>query len=140
MAGMRSRSRIIVAASLLAAVAVALSARAAEPEKAKSRIKESAYYEFRGHMSDRNTLDGTFTLGWNKGSQVIVITPETKVFRKGRPAKLHDTKTGDACRGVGKVIKGKLVAIAVAFGSEGVELPSGLKLPESITTAPNTGE
>lgn len=105
----------------------------AEPKASKSSVREGAYYEFRGRMSDRNTLEKTFTLGWDKGSQVIAVAGDTKVDRYGRGAKLDDAKSGDAVRGFGRVLKGRLVAIAVAFGDEGVELPPGIKIPESIT-------
>lgn len=129
----------------LASVAVGFSfltasASAAEPKKKGDQIREGAYYEFRGHVSDRNTLENTFTLIWEKGSQLIRITTNTVLYRRGRPAKLEEVKAGDAARGVGQAIKGKLVATAVAFGEEGVELPPNVRVPESITLPPPTRE
>ncbi len=118
-------------------VGVAISAEAKDQAGEKSKVKEGAYYEFRGRMSDRDTLAQTFTLGWAKGSQLIVVARDTKVFRRGKAAKLDEAKSGDAARGFGRVINGKLVAVAVAFGDEGVELPAGIKIPESITLPPN---
>ena len=90
-------------------------------------------------MSDRDTIANTFTLGWDKGSQIVAVTKDTKVFRHGHAAKLDDAKSGDAARGFGRVINGKLIAVAVAFGDEGVELPAGIKIPESITLPPSRG-
>jgi hypothetical protein len=133
---MRSRARTLVASVTLAAIALSSGAVAAEPKSDKARIREGAYYEFRGRMSDRNTLEHTFTLGWDKGSQVIAIAPDTKVFRRGRAARIDDAKSGDAAHGFGRVVKGRFVAIAVAFGDEGVQLPASVKIPESITLPP----
>ncbi len=131
---MRSRLQLrIIASVVLTALPFTICARAGEPKKEATRIKESAYYEFRGHVADRNTIENTFTLGWDKGSQVIVVTPKTKIFRHGQAVKLESVKAGDAARGVGQVMKGKLVASAVAFGAEDVELPSNVKVPGSIT-------
>ena len=112
-------------------------APAREPKRQETRIKENAYYEFRGHVSDRNTIENNFTLGWDKGSQIIVVTANTRIFRHGHAAKLESVKAGDAARGLGQVIKGKLIASAVAFGAEGVELPPSVKVPTSITLPPS---
>ncbi len=130
------RPRIFVVLALLAFLPAPVPLCARQP-KEREKLKEDAYYEFRGHMSDRNTIDRTFTLGWDKGSQVIAITSETKIFRHGRAAKLEETKAGDAVRGIGQAKGRRLVAFAVAFGEEGVELPSFLKVPESITLPPS---
>lgn len=130
-----SRLRMLVVVALLAQ-----SAAGAEPKDAKSKVRDGAYYEFRGRISDRNTLENTFTLGWDKGSQIIAIARDTKVFRYGRAARLEDAKSGDAVRGFGRVAKGRLVAIAVAFGDEGVELPASVKIPDSITLPPSQYE
>ena len=131
---MRSRLRLAIIATItLAACPLLPGAHAKEPKKEETKIKENAYYEFRGHVSDRNTIERTFTLGWDKGSQIIVVTPDTKIFRHGQVAKLDSVKAGDAAHGLGQVTKGKLVATAVAFGAEGVELPPNLKVPSSIT-------
>jgi hypothetical protein len=111
-----------------------------DPSKAgKSRIKEGAYYEFRGHIYDRSTIERNFTLYWGEGNQVIAVSRDTKIFRRGRPAQLNDVKSGDAVRGIGQVKNGKLIAYAVAFGDEGVELPASVKVPDSITLPPSIG-
>jgi hypothetical protein len=81
-------------------------------------------------------MENTFTLVWTSGSQIIAITPSTKVFRFGRMANLDSVKAGDAARGFGQAQKGLLVATAVAFGAEGVELPGHVKVPTSITLPP----
>lgn len=125
-----------MAAAALAVVATINSSFAQGPAKSKSLVKEGAYYEFRGRMSDRDTLANTFTLGWDKGSQVVVVTRETKIFRKGRAARLEDARSGDAAPGFGRINDGKLLAVAVAFGDAGVELPPSIKIPESITLPP----
>jgi len=116
-------------------------AQAEEPrKKGTAKVKEGAYYEFRGRVADRNTLDHTFTLGWSKGSQTIVVNRDTKIFRKGQAASLEEIKAGDAARGVGLAKNGRLLAFAVAFGDEGVELPPGLNLPETITLPRQQGD
>jgi hypothetical protein len=129
---------VVILTVALAACAFAESPAAVDPKNEKSKVREGAFYEFRGRISDRNTLEKTFTLGWDKGSQLIAIAPDTKVFRYGRAARLEDAKSGDAVRGFGRVVKGKLVAVAVAFGDEGVELPLGIKIPDSITLPPQS--
>lgn len=135
---MRSRLRsAILAAVALAAFPVMPCAQAKEPKKEETKVKENAYYEFRGHVSDRNTIENTFTLEWAKGSQIIAVTANTKIFRHGKGVKLESVKAGDAARGLGQVIKGKLIASAVAFGADGVELPPHLKIPTSITQPPS---
>lgn len=139
---MKSRWRSVLV-GLIALRACSLDpAFAMEPAKTKTdgKIREGAYYEFRGHVSDRDTIQRNFTLGWEKGSQKITVTAETKIFRQGRAARLEEAKAGDAARGVGQAINGKLVAVAVAFGSEGVELPRDIKVPDSITLPPTTRE
>ncbi len=134
---MRSRLRLrIIASVVLTALLFTICAQATEPKKEATRITENAYYEFRGHVTDRNTIENTFTLEWSKGSQIVMISPETKIFRHGQAAKLESVKAGDAARGVGQAMKGKLVASAVAFGAEGVELPSNVKVPDPITLPP----
>ena len=134
---MRSRLRLAILATIaLTALPFVPCAQAKEPKKEATKIKENAYYEFRGHVTDRNTIENTFTLGWSKGSQIIMVTTDTKIFRHGQAAKLESVKAGEAARGLGQVTKGKLIATAVAFGSEGVELPSSLKVPTSITLLP----
>ena len=125
---------IVFSGVLVAALAGALTA--AESKADKGKVRDGAFYEFRGHISDRNTLEKTFTLGWDEGSQVIAIAPETKIFRHGRAANLDDAKSGDAVHGYGRVQKGKLVAFALAFGDEGVELPRSVRVPDSITLPP----
>jgi hypothetical protein len=120
-------------------LAAFLASAPAQPGAAKQggpRIKEGAFYEFRGHIYDRSTIEHNFTLYWGQGRQVIFVSPDTKIFRHGRGAQLQEIKSGDAVRGVGQVKKGKLVAFAVAFGEEGVELPAGFKVPETITLPP----
>lgn len=129
-------ARALVASVVLAPFALPFAVLAAEPESGRGKVREGTYYEFRGRMSDRNTLEHTFTLGWDKGSQLIAVTRETRVFRRGRAAKLKDAKSGDAAHGFGRVLKGKLVAVAVAFGDEGVQLPPSVKIPDSITLPP----
>ncbi|MFL6568101.1 MAG: hypothetical protein ACJ8LI_02955 [Chthoniobacterales bacterium] len=133
---MRSTSLRPVAAFCALLLALACSAPAKDPAGGKSNVKEGAYYEFRGHMSDRDTIANTFTLGWDKGSQPIVVNHDTRVFRYGRAAKLGDAKAGDAARGFGRVLNGKLIAVAVAFGDDGVELPPQVTIPPSITLPP----
>jgi hypothetical protein len=131
---MGSRLRLAIIATItLTAFPLVPCAQAKEPKKEETKIKENAYYEFRGHVSDRNTIEHTFTLEWDKGSQIILVTADTKIFRHGQAAKLDSVKAGDAVRGLGQVSKGKLIASAVAFGGEGVELPPSLKVPTSIT-------
>ncbi len=130
---MRPPRCVITGSIALALLALGELGDAKEPSKGKGAVREGAYYEFRGHMSDRNTIENTFTLGWDKGSQVIAVTRDTKVFRYGRGAKLEEAKAGDAARGFGRVMNGKLIASAVAFGDEGVELPPSVKIPGSIT-------
>lgn len=132
---LRLRALLRFAATLL--LVMTISSEAKDAETAKAKIKEGAYYEFRGRISDRDTIAHTFTLGWAKGSQLITVTRDTKVFRHGRAAKLDEAKSGDAARGFGRVINGHLIAVAVAFGDEGVELPAGIRIPESITLPPN---
>ena len=135
---MRSRLWLpIVALMVLTAFPCTIRAQAREPKKEATQIKENAYYEFRGHVTDRNTIENTFTLEWSKGSQIIMISSATKIFRHGQVAKLESVKAGDAARGFGQAMKGKLVASAVAFGAEGVELPSSVKVPTSITLPPS---
>ena len=46
--------RIVALFALL--LALACSAPAKDPAGGKSNVKEGAYYEFRGHMSDRDTI------------------------------------------------------------------------------------
>ena len=104
--------------------------------QAKEPLKEEAYYEFRGRVTDRNTIENTFTLVWTDGSQRIALTPSTKVFRFGQMARLESVKAGDAARGIGQARKGMLIASAVAFGDESVELPRDLKVPTAITLPP----
>ena len=134
---MRSRLRLpIIASVVLTAFPCTIRAQAREPKNEATRIKENAYYEFRGHVTDRNTIENTFTLEWSRGSRVIVITPETKLFRYGQGVKLDAVKAGDAARGVGQATKGKLMASAVAFGAEGVELPSNVKIPTPTKVTP----
>ncbi len=138
---MRSRLLVVVAAFTLAVLALVSSAPAKEPRrKDREPIKENAYYEFRAHISDRNTLEHTFTLGWDTGSQIVVVTRDTRIYRKGRAADLEDAKAGDAARGFGQVKNGKLIALAVAFGEEGVELPPNVKIPDVITLPPAPGQ
>jgi hypothetical protein len=98
---------------------------------------EGAFYQFRGHIYDRSTIARTFTLYWAEGSQPIIVTPGTKIYRKGRLAPLEAVKSGDAVFGVGQVRNKRLIAVAVAFGDEGVELPPSAKVPTSIVL-PNT--
>ena len=128
--------RILQTAIVLMAFPFTICAQATEPKKEATRMKENAYYEFRGHVTDRNTIENTFTLEWSKGSQIITVSAETKIFRYGNAAKLDSVKAGDAVRGVGQATKGKLVASAVAFGAEGVELPSNVKVPNPSTLPP----
>lgn len=136
------RWRTVVAGLVALRVCSFQLALGAEPVKKKdnAKIREGAYYEFRGHISDRDTIQRSFTLGWDKGSQKITVTSETKIFRQGRVARLEEAKAGDAVRGVGQAMKGNLVAVAVAFGSEGVELPRDIRIPDAITLPPNTRE
>ncbi len=136
---MRSRLEIIVTWLAFSAFSFATSIQASEPKKKKGEIQENAFYEFRGHISDRNTLGHTFTLGWDKGSQIIVVMRDTIVYRKGQAAKLEEAKAGDAARGFGQVKNGKLIALAVAFGQEGVELPPNVKVPDLIKLPPAPG-
>lgn len=90
------------------------------------------------------TIEGTiahnFTLYWSAGSQPISVTRETKIYRKGQLAPLESVKSGDAVCGVGQARSGRLIAIAVAFGDDGVELPASAKVPSSITLPNNTGD
>src|SRR5450755_1865954 len=119
---MRSHLRIIAVAVVLAGLATPNFSSAIEPKKKeKDQIKEGAYYEFRGHLYDRSTIARNFTLYWSEGSQPISVTPDTKIYRKGQPAPLDSVKSGDAVCGVGQVRNGKLIAVAVAFGDDGVE-------------------
>ena len=104
---------------------------AKDPPK-KEQLKEGAYYGFRGHIYDRSTIAQNFTLYWSEGSQPIQVAPETKIFRKGVPAALGSVKSGDAVDGIGRAQKGKLIAVAVAFGDDGVRLPESAKLPRSV--------
>jgi hypothetical protein len=134
---MKSSSLRTVLALLMVFLALACPAFAKDPAADKSNVKEGAYYEFRGHMSDRDTIANTFTLGWDKGSQTIVVNSETKIFRYGRRAKVGDAKAGDGAHGFGRVLNGKLIAVAVAFGDEGVDLPADIKIPQSITLPPS---
>ena len=134
---MRSHLRLpIIASVVLTAFPFGMCTLAGEAKKEAAKLKENAYYEFRGHVLDRNTIENTFTLEWDKGSQIILISSETKIFRYGQAAKLDSVKAGDAARGVGQATKGKLVASAVAFGGEGVELPSNVKVPNTIKLTP----
>jgi hypothetical protein len=134
------KSRLWITLALLAIGACSLSTSAQAGERKKNdKISEGAYYEFRGHVSDRDTLQRTFTLGWDKGSQLVTVTPSSALYRYGKAAKLEEVKAGDAVRGVGQAIKGKLIALAAAFGAEGVELPLNVKVPASITLPPPGG-
>jgi len=126
---------MIVAA--IAFVAVSPSSVAADQKK---RLRDGAYYEFRGHIYDRSTIAHNFTLYWSEGAQPITVTHSTKIYRKGQPALLESVKSGDAVCGVGQAKNGGLIAIAVAFGDEGVELPASAKAPASITLPNNTGD
>jgi len=123
----------VIAVAVLTALSLVPRLWAKEP---RQHLQENAYYEFRGRVTDRNTIENTFTLIWSGGSQIIAITSNTKVFRYGQMAKLDSVKAGDAARGFGQAQKGTLVATAVAFGAEGVELPSNVKVPTSITLPP----
>ena len=124
----------LLAVSVLGVSFLALGTFAQKAEVPKtSQLREDAHYEFRGHIYDRSTIDRTFTLYWSEGSQPIMVSPQTKIFRHGKVAQLGQVKSGDAVRGVGVVKKGRLIAVAVAFGDEGVELPAALKVPEAIT-------
>lgn len=137
------RSRRFIAIIALASSVATFPASAGEQKEKKDdgpSIRENAYYEFRGHIYDRSTIDRSFTLYWGKGHQVIFVAPSTRIFRHGRAAQLQDVKSGDAVRGIGQVKNGKLTAFAVAFGDEGVELPPGLKVPESITLPPSSSD
>jgi len=131
---MRSRTCLrVIAVAVLTAFALVPHMWAKEP---RQHLQENAYYEFRGRVTDRNTMENTFTLVWNTGSQIIAITSNTKVFRYGQMEKLDSVKAGDAARGFGQAQKGTLVASAVAFGAEGVELPGNVKIPTSIILPP----
>ena len=136
---MRSRVRLsaIVTSIALTGFPFVHCAQSKEPKKEATKIKENAYSEFRGHVRDRNTIEKTFILEWDKGSQTIVVAPGTQLYRHGQTAKLESVKAGDAARGLGQVAKGKLIASAVAFGAEGVELPPKLKIPISLTLPPD---
>ena len=131
-----SLSLPIIASVVVAAFPLPICAQAEQPTKEATRLKENAYYEFRGHVTDRNTIENTFTIEWSRGSQIIRVSAETKIFRYGKAAKLDSVKAGDAVRGVGQATKGNLVASAVAFGAEGVELPSNVKVPSPSTLPP----
>ncbi len=139
---MRSlRSAVVLNAVAFFACWLAFTMQAGEPPgKADQKIRDGAYYEFRGHLSDRDTIKKVFTLGWASGSQRILVTTDTKIFRQGKAARLEEAKSGDAARGVGVAQSGRLIAVAVAFGSEGVELPPNIKIPDSITLPPSSRE
>jgi len=64
---------------------------------------------------------------------------DTKIYRHGKGAKIEKVKAGEAVLGLGQARRGKLIAIAVAFGDEGVEFPQHVKVPDSITL-PRTSE
>ena len=106
----------------------------------KKGLRDGSYYEFRGHLYDRSTIAQNFTLYWSQGSQPITVTRDTRIYRKGRPASLESVKSGDAVCGVGQARNGRIIAIAVAFGDDGVELPASAKVPSSITLPNNTGD
>ena len=123
---MRSRLTVVVSITLATLGLIALSLAKDPP---KQQIKEGTYYGFRGHIFDRSTIAQNFTIYWSEGSQPVQVTPETKIFRKGVPAALGNVKSGDAVDGIGRAQKGKLIAIAVAFGDDGVRLPENAKPP-----------
>jgi hypothetical protein len=129
---MRSRLLLIVASIAYATLSLAADQ--------KSRLRDGAYYEFRGHLYDRSTIAHNFTLYWSAGSQPITVSRETKIYRRGQLASLESVKSGDAVCGVGQAKNGRLIAIAVAFGDDGVELPASAKVPASITLLNNTGD
>jgi hypothetical protein len=129
---MRSRFPIIVAAGALAFFSASDFCPAKDPPRNEtSRIRDGAYYEFRGHIYDRSTIEHNFTLYWSAGSQPISVTRDTKIYRKGVSAALESVKSGDAVCGIGQVRKGQLIAVAVAFGDDGVELPEKANLPRA---------
>ena len=128
------RSRLLL---IFASIAFATLSLAADQKKG---LRDGAYYEFRGHLYDRSTIAHNFTLYWSAGSQPISVTHETKIYRKGQLASLESVKSGDAVCGVGQARNGRLIAIAVAFGDDGVELPASAKVPSSITLPNNTGD
>ncbi|MDQ6938661.1 MAG: hypothetical protein M3119_00730 [Verrucomicrobiota bacterium] len=128
------RSRLLMIVAWIACATLSLAA------DQKKGLRNGAYYEFRGHLYDRSTIAHNFTLYWSAGSQPIVVTGETRIYRKGQRAGLESVKSGDAVCGVGLARNGRLIAIAVAFGDDGVELPSSAKVPASITLPNNTGD
>lgn len=125
---MRSRVWFVVASLAFALGGVSPDSLAKDPPK-KDKVREGSYYEFRGHLYDRSTIAQTFTLYWSEGSQPINVSSDTKIYRKGVLAPLASVKSGDAVCGIGVVRKGKLIAVAVAFGDDGVELPDKAKPP-----------
>ena len=135
---MRAHRRIIIIALTGLLAPPLTDALKAGPKSESVNIREGAYYEFRGHISDRDTLTRRFTLGWDKGSQEITVISDTKIFRKGKAAKLEEAKAGDAVRGIGQAKNGRLIATAVAFGDDGVELPASVKMPEPLSSLAHT--
>jgi hypothetical protein len=137
MVEMKMRLGVVMSITLAVLSAIEF-AQAKEPPK-KEQLVEGAYYQFRGHIYDRSTIARNFTLYWSEGSQPITVTSDTRIYRKGQVAPLEAVKSGDAVNGVGQVRKGRLIAVAVAFGDDGVELPASAKIPRSITLPNNTG-
>lgn len=138
---MRSHARSLIGAVAIALLAAGVAGSTGEPKdsgKESTAIRESAYYEFRGHIYDRSTIDRSFTLYWGKGHQAVFVNSSTRIFRHGRVAQLQEVKSGDAVRGIGQVKNGRLTALIVAFGDDGVDFPPGVKVPESITLPPSS--
>ncbi|MGZ4966921.1 MAG: hypothetical protein ACXWBM_07725 [Chthoniobacterales bacterium] len=122
------KSRLLVVVSI-ALVTLGATNGSFAKDPPKSSLTEGAYYGFRGHIYDRSTIAHNFTLYWLEGAQPVEIASNTKIYRKARVARLDEVKSGDAVDGVGQVRKGKLIAVAVAFGDDGVRLPEEAKLP-----------
>ena len=86
------------------------------PSSGQSTPPKHNIIPFHGKLDAVNTNAMTLTVG----NRTFQVTPDTKIFKNGKPATLAEGVVGEPVRGTYKKTEtGKLEALSVHFGAKG---------------------